>query len=100
MEVIDTDVAVTIVYPPGQSISSFRKVTKSKKRLDMTTPGLVEENRTKPEIARKIAEMADEVHPDKIVKGKFSLARPSQTGYILLLLRVQLFTTTIKHSYV
>ena len=36
----------------------------------MTTPGLQEENKTKPEIARKIAELADEVHPDKIVYGK------------------------------
>ena len=36
----------------------------------MTTPGLEEENKTKPEIAKKIAQMADEVHPDKIVNGK------------------------------
>ena len=36
----------------------------------MTTPGLEEENKTKPEIVRKISELADEVHPEKIVKVK------------------------------
>ena len=37
----------------------------------MTTPGLEEENKTKPDITKKIGEMADEVHPDSIVKGNY-----------------------------
>lgn len=64
MELIDTDVAVTIVYPP-----------------DMTTPGLEEENKTKPDITKKIGEMADEVHPDSIVKGLIHAVECGQVDY-------------------
>ena len=35
----------------------------------MTTPGFEEENKTKPEIVRKISELADAIHPDSIAAG-------------------------------
>ena len=47
----------------------------------MTTPGLAEENKTKPEIVRKISEMADEVHPDTIVSGLVDAVEKGSVDY-------------------
>ena len=64
MELVTTDLAATIVYPP-----------------DMNTAGYAKENETKPEISRKIAELADCVEPETIVGKLVSAVEQGQSDF-------------------